>query len=141
MWTTLRKLISPLIFLNMASKYRGRADLMKIQAAQAYLTGVKKLRVFYLGCVFVLSAIVLLFSGLFLVHTTLLSYSEWSNQTKFMVGLSLGVIELGAAAAVLVYMFKEETWSRFSGAGKVVDCIMKDSVRRKAKGRGNGELK
>lgn len=140
MWTTLRKLISPLIFLNMASRYRGRSELMKIQAAQAYLTGVQKLRVFYLGCVFVLSALVLMFSGLFLVHTTLLSYSEWSNQTKFMVGLSLGVLELGIAAAVLAYLFKEETWSRFSGAGKVVDCIMKDSIRRKAKGRGNGEL-
>lgn len=143
MWTTIRKMISPLIFLNMASRYKGRSDLMKIRAAQAYLTGVKKLRVFYLGCVFVLAALVLLFSGLFLVHAALLTYTAWSAQSKLLVGLSLGIIEMGIAAAVLCYLFKEETWSRFSGVSKVLDCIVKDKSPLKDKGlrRGNGELK
>lgn len=135
----MRKIISPLVLLNW---YQGRRELMKIRAAQTYLGGVKTVRSFYLGCLFILSALILLFSGIFLIHTALLTYTDWSMRTKLIVGLTLGAFELIAAGGVMFYIFKEETWSRLFHVSRVLDCILKDKSHPKSGGvrHGNGKL-
>jgi len=97
---------------------------MKIKAAQVYVTGVKKARILVLGILFVMFSFVLLGSGLFLIHTALFTYSLWSPQVKFIAALVLGGIESAGAIIIFFYLFREETWVKFSGIQKVIDSVV-----------------
>jgi len=55
-----------------------------------------------------------------LVQAAFFTYSKWSNETKFFVALLLGGIEFLLAICILAYLFREETWGKFSGIHQVV---------------------
>ena len=97
---------------------------MKIRAAQVYVQGVKKTRMFFLGVLFVSISFVFLFNGLYLIQTAIFTYSMWSNEMKFAVALVLGGVEFAVAAGILFYLFREETWSQFSGIHKIVELAI-----------------
>ena len=132
-YTLIRTIISPMLFLNAVSRYNGRSSLMKIKAAQAYVTGVKKIRIFFLGVLLVIFSFVLLGSGLFLIHTALFTYSRWSFQMKFIAALVLGGIEFAGAIMFLFYVFREETWAKFCGIQKVLDSVVEGKSGNKNK--------
>lgn len=77
-----------------------------------------------MAVIFVLLSFVLLGSGLSLVHTAVLSYSNWDAQMRFTVALLLGGAEALVAAGILFYLFREETWVRFSGIQKLVNSVI-----------------
>ncbi len=104
---------------------------MKIKAAQAYVVGVKKIRIFFLGVLFVIFSFLLLGSGLFLINAALFSYSLWSDQMKFTMALLLGVIEFLGAIMILFYLFREETWVRFCGIQNVLNSVVKGKSDKK----------
>ena len=52
--TIIRRIIAPFILLGLVKKYEGKSSLMKIRAAQAYVVGVKKIRILCLGSLFVI---------------------------------------------------------------------------------------
>lgn len=107
---------------------------MKIKAAQVYVLGVKKTRVFFLSALFVALSCVLLTNGLILIQAAFFTYSMWSNETKFVVALILGGIEFLGAAGILVYLFREETWGHFTEVPKVVNSVIeKESDEKKEK--------
>ncbi len=122
--TLIRKIVSPLFFLDIARRYKGRSSLMKIKAAQVYVAGVKKVRIILLGILFLLFSFVLLGSGLFLIHTALFTYSLWSYQVKFIAALVLGGIEFAVAISILFYLLREETWVKFCGIQKVLNSVV-----------------
>jgi len=102
---------------------------MKIKAAQIYVHGVKKTRIFFLGVLGVSVSIIFLINGLSLVQEAFFNYSQWSNEMKFLVALSLGVIEFLGAAGILFYLFREETWSNFSGIQKVINLVIEQESK------------
>ncbi len=112
------------LFLSIAKICKNRTSLLKIKSAQAYVLGVKKTRGFFLGVLFVLIALVFLINGLSLIQTALFTYSMWGNEVKFAVALILGGIEFFGAAGILIYLFKEETWGKFSGIPKVLNSVL-----------------
>ena len=97
---------------------------MKIRAAQAYVMSIKKIRIFFVGALFVFLALLLLIKGLSLIQEAFFTYSMWSNETKFIAALILGGLEFLGAIGILVYLFREETWSRFTGIHKVVNFVI-----------------
>jgi len=97
---------------------------MKIKAARMYVQGVKKMRFFFLGVLFVLVSFVFLINGLCLLQTAILTYSMWSNETKFIAALVLGGVEFLGAVGVFVYLFREETWSKFCEVQQVVNSVI-----------------
>lgn len=117
-------IVSPLIFSNLARQYKGRTSLLKIKAAQLYVEGVNKVRILLLGGVLVLCSLILFGSGLFLIHTALLTYSTWNAQVKFTVALLLGVAEFLGGAAFVFYLFREETWGKVMEINKVVNLAV-----------------
>lgn len=119
------KILPFLAFLNIRKRYQRRASLIKIEAAKAYVLGVKKIRFFFLGVLFVLFSLVLLASGLLLIHLALFTYSSWTIQVKFLVALLLGCLEFFAAIGILFYLFREETWVKFSGINHVLNSVLK----------------
>ena len=121
----IRKILPFLAFLNIRKRYQRRSSLIKIEVAKAYVLGVKKIRFFLLGVVFVLLSLVFLASGLLLIHMALFAYSGWSVQVKFLVALLLGCLEFFVASGILFYLFREETWVKFSGINHVLNSVLK----------------
>jgi hypothetical protein len=115
----------------MVRGYKNRTSLMKIRAAQAYVRGVKKARVFFLAALFVSVSFVFLVNGLSLVQAAFFTYSLWSNEMKFAVALLMGGVEFLGAIGVLIYLFREETWGEFSGIQKVVNSVIDEEERNK----------
>jgi uncharacterized membrane protein len=97
---------------------------MKIKAAQVYVSGVKQIRLLFLGVLFGSVVFAFLINGLFLVQTAFLSYSMWSREVKFVVALSLGGIQILGASGIFIYLFREETWGKFFGIDKVMNLVM-----------------
>ena len=120
-----RKILPFLVFLNIRKSYQRRSSLIKIEVAKAYVLGVKKIRFFFLGVLLVLFSLVLLASGLLLIHMALFAYSGWSVQVKFLVALLLGCLDFFVASGILFYLFREETWVKFSGINHVLDSVLK----------------
>ena len=115
---------SIILFLNIVRKCENTSSLMKIKAAQVYVLGVKKTRIFFLGVLFVALSFVFLLNGLSLIQTALFTYSMWSNDVKFAVALFLGGIEFLGAIGVFIYLFREGTWGKFFGIRKVVNSAI-----------------
>ena len=118
------QLVSAFLVLTVVRKVKGKSSLMKIRAAQAYVLGVKKIRIFFIGALFVSVSFVFLINGISLIQTAVFTYSLWSNEVKFVVALSLGGVELIAAISVFIYLFRESPWSRFYGVQKIVDLVI-----------------
>ena len=106
---------------------RAKSSPNKTQSIIEIMTfGVKKTRIFFLGVLFVFVSLVFLFNGLSLIQSAFFTYSMWSNEIKFVVALMLGGIEFLGATALLIFLFKEETWGRFSGIQKVVNLVVNE---------------
>jgi hypothetical protein len=126
-----QQLISSFFLLRIVRGYKSRTSLIKIRAAQAYVHGVKKTRVFFLAALFVSVAFVFLVNGLSLIQAAFFTYSMWSNEMKFAAALLIGGIEFLGAIGILIYLFKEETWGKFSGIQKVVNSVIDEEERNK----------
>jgi hypothetical protein len=118
------QLVSSFLLLNIVRGYKSRASAMKINAARAYVLGVKKTRLIFLGALFALISFIFLINGLSLIQEAIFTYSMWSREMKFVAALSLGGIELLGAVGFLVYLFREETWCRVFAVGKVVNLAV-----------------
>jgi len=128
----IQQLIASLSLLNIVRRYKNRISSMKIKAAQAYVLGVKKTRIFFLGGLCVAVSFVLLINGLSLIQASFFTYSMWSNEMKFVVALILGGIEFLGAIGILIYLFREETWGKFSEIHKVVNSVVEDKSDKKS---------
>lgn len=122
--TMIRKILSPLIFLNIVERYREKSSLIKIRAAELYVKGIGKLRIFYLGSFFVLIALILLISGWVLIHLALFVYSALNVQAKLVLALLLGGVEFLGASVILFYVFREETWVKFTEINTVLNAVI-----------------
>jgi len=122
----IEQLISGLFLLRIVRKFKNRTSLIKIRAVQAYVLGVKKTRIFFLGGLFVSISFVFLINGISLIQMAVFTYSQWSNETKFIVALVLGGFEFLLAMGIFIFLFREETWSQFYGIKAVVDSVIKE---------------
>jgi len=121
----IEQLVSGFLLLTVVRKYKNRSSLIKIRAAQAYVLGVKKTRLFFLGALFVSISFVFLINGISLIQMAIFTYSTWSGEMKFIVALLFGGIEFLLALGIFIYLFRESTWSHFYGVEKVVNLVIK----------------
>jgi hypothetical protein len=125
----IRQLFSSFLLLGIVRGYKNRTSLMKIKAAQTYVLGVQKTRLFCLAIFFMTLSLVFLVNGLSLIQASLFTYSMWSSETKSVAALILGGVEFFGAIIIFIYLFREETWSKFSGIRKVVDLIVNEKEK------------
>jgi len=118
------QLLSSLMLFNFVRRYKNTTSMMKIKAAKVYVLGVKKTRLFFLGALFVSIAFIFLINGFSLLQAAFFTYSSWSNEVKFILALSLGGVEFLGAAGILIYLFREDTWSNFCEIHKVVNSVI-----------------
>jgi hypothetical protein len=120
------QLLSAFFLLTVVRRFKSRSSLLKIRAAQAYVLGVKKTRIFFLGALFVSISFVFLINGISLIQMAIFTYSKWSDEMKFVVAMVLGGIEFLLAMGIFIFLFREETWSKFYGIQKVIHLVIKD---------------
>lgn len=128
-----QRVVSSLLLLKFVKKYRVKTSLMKIKAAQLYVSGVDKARVLFVGALVVAIAFILLVNGLILVHAAFFTYSTWTNETKFVVALVVGGIEFLGAIGVFMYLSREEIWWKFFKIQQVVDSILNEKEKNQKK--------
>jgi hypothetical protein len=128
MFCWLPKILPFLTFWNIRKRYQRSSSLIKIEAAKAYVLGIKKIRFFMLGALLVLFSLMLLGSGLLLIHLALFTYSNWPVQVKFLVAILLGGFEFFVASGILFYLFREETWIKLSGINYLLNSIVKKDI-------------
>ncbi|MCB9771903.1 MAG: hypothetical protein H6754_05080 [Candidatus Omnitrophica bacterium] len=128
----IKKILSSFVLVKVIKNYKSRSSLMKINAAKAYVHGVRKTRMLFIGILIVSISFVFLINGLILIQNALFTFSMWSNETKFIVALWLGGIEFLAAVGVFVYLLRENTWSQFFRINEVVRFVLGDKPKRKA---------
>lgn len=128
-----QRVISSLLLLKFVKRYQVKTSLMKIKAAQLYVSGVDKARVLFVGALVVAISFILLISGLFLIHAAFFTYSAWTHEMKFIVALVVGGIEFLGAIGIFIYLSREETWGKFFRIQQVVDSILNEKAKSNKK--------
>ncbi len=128
-----QRVVSSLLLLKFVKRYRTKTSLMKIKAAQLYVSGVDKARILFVGGLLIAVSFVLLISGLFLIQSAFFTYSMWTNEMKFVVALVLGGIEFLGAIGIFIYLSREETWGKFFKIQQVVDSILNEKEKNNKK--------
>ena len=73
-------------------------DLLKIQAATAYVKGVQTVRRWWIGAIMMALLLLLLAAGFVMVHVGFFLWVPWMPATKAIVLLLLGLLYMGGGA-------------------------------------------
>ncbi len=95
--------------------------LGKIQAAVAYVKGVRAARLGVMALVGLVVCSMVLFLGLVLFHVALFIYVPWEIEVKLLVMALLGLAYIIAAVAVMAAALSQKRWMRCSGAKRAVE--------------------
>ncbi len=96
-------------------------DLLKIQAAMAYLKGVQTARRVWIGVLLLAGVLMLLAAGFILLHVGFFLWAPWSPAAKGLILLCLGLLYLTAALVVLFKTCSEKAWMDGSRARQLLD--------------------
>ncbi|MEI8138983.1 MAG: hypothetical protein WCI03_03855 [bacterium] len=125
MFKNLFKGILSVVAIKMMDNYRNLSlQLLKIEAAKAYLQGVKAARMSAIGLMGMGLVIGLICMGLVLIHVGLFLLLPWTVETKAVLGISLGLIYVIGGGLLLRAAMNEKTWMEKSGATK----MLKDAI-------------
>lgn len=95
-------------------------DLLKIEAAMAYLKVLKGTRRFFIIATLLLFFVVVLGCGFLLVPIALLLFMPWDPNTKAIVGVCIGAAYVIIPIVVISMLLSEKRWVKWSGVGKLM---------------------
>ena len=125
------KLLSFFMVANLSRGYQRKMALLKINAAKTYVVGVKKTRYLAIAVVLVVFALAVFVCGLTLLHAALLVYSPWDAQAKWIAALILGIFEITATSAMMIFLLKESTWMKFMAVEQVIRSVTQNKSDRR----------
>ncbi len=121
-WTTrIREIILSFFMQAVEGERRRLVRLGKIQAAVAYVKGVRAARLGIMALVGLVVCSMVLFLGLLLLHVALFICLPWEIKVKLLVMAILGLIYVIAAVVIMVALLSQKRWMRHSGATRAVD--------------------
>jgi 4-amino-4-deoxy-L-arabinose transferase-like glycosyltransferase len=95
-------------------------DLLKIEAAVAYLKVLKGTRRFVIVTMLLFFFVVVLGCGFLLIPIALLLFMPWAPETKAIVGICIGAAYVVIPIIVISMLLSEKRWIRWSGVGKLI---------------------
>lgn len=95
-------------------------DLLKIEAAIAYLKALKGTRRFVIVTMLLFFFVVVLGCGFLLIPIALLLFMPWTQETKAIVGICIGAAYVVIPIIVISMLLSEKRWIRWSGVGKLI---------------------
>ncbi len=118
------------IAIKLLDNYRQLSlQLLRIEAAKAYIHGVKMARLSTLMLMRLGLVIGLICFGMVLVHICLFILLPWSIESKAILGLGLGLVYLIGGGVVLYINMSEQNWMDKSGATKLLNEALRPSDR------------
>ena len=109
------------IAIKLLDNYRRLSiQLLKIEAAKAYLHGVQMVRLSVLGLMLMGLVIGLICIGALLFHVGLFILLPWSVKAKAVLGMFLGLAYVVIGCVSLRVAMDEKTWMEKSGAAEMV---------------------
>jgi len=97
--------------------------LLEIEAAKAYLHGVRMARLSAIGLIQAGLMIGLVGLGALLFHVGLFVLLPWTIKAKALFGLCLGLAYVTCGIALLRTITDEKTWMEKSGAAKMLEEV------------------
>ena len=97
-------------------------DGLKLQAAAAYVAGVRKTRKAFIALLGLASCLLLAMSGFLFIHVALFVWLPLSLWIKALGLLIIGVAYLVIGLAVVFYISSDRAWMKFAK----VDRLMED---------------
>ncbi len=98
-------------------------DLLKLEAAIAYLNVIKGTRRFFIVVSLLILCAVILGCGFLLVPVSLLLFMPWTLQTKAIVGICIGGAYILIPLIVMSMLLSQKRWVKWSGVGKLVGQV------------------
>ena len=95
-------------------------DLLKIEAAVAYLKVLKGTRRFVIVTMLLFFFVVVLGCGFLLIPIALLLFMPWAPETKAIVGICIGAAYVVIPIIVISMLLSEKRWVKWSGVGKLI---------------------
>lgn len=108
----------------LADYQRVSIQLLKIEAAKAYVRGVQMARLSAIGLLGMALVIGLMCLGAVLFHVGLFVLLPWTVEAKAVLGMGLGLVYMLGGGVVLRIAMEERTWMEKSGADK----MLKDAI-------------
>lgn len=120
--------VASTIVLKVLDNYRQLSiQLLKIEAAKAYLHGVKMTRLSAIGLILMGGVIGLIVIGALLLHAGLFILLPWTIETKAILGMCLGLVYMVSGGWLLCTAMAEKTWMEKSGAIEMLNDALSDS--------------
>ena len=108
--------------VKLLDNYRRLAiQLLKIAAAKCYLRGVQTARLAASGLMRMGLMIGLICVGALLFHAGLFVLLPWSDETKAILGMVLGLAYVVIGVVALRAAMSEKTWMEKSGASRMLE--------------------
>ena len=95
-------------------------DVLKIEAAIAYLKALKGIRRFVVVAMLLFFFVVVLGCGFLLIPIALLLFMPWDEPTKAIVGICIGAAYVVIPIIVISILLSEKRWIRWSGVEKLI---------------------
>jgi hypothetical protein len=102
------------------SYIRTTIDLLKIEAAIAYLKALKGVRRFIIVAMLLFFSVVVLGCGFLLIPVALLLFMPWDPQTKAIVGICIGAAYILVPIIAISVLLSEKRWVKWSGIEKLI---------------------
>lgn len=101
----------------------GVLDNLKLQAAAAYVAGVRKTRQAFIALLGSFLLLLLMMSGFLLIHVALFIWLPWSLPLKALILLILGLVYLGGGLAVVFRLSSDRTWMKFAKVDHILASL------------------
>jgi len=116
----LKGLLSAFIVKVMEDYRRLSIQLLRIEAAKAYLQGVQMARMSALGLMLMGLTIGLICVGVVIFHVGLFILLPWSVEAKAVLGMILGLAYAITGGLLLRFAMDERAWMERSGAANLL---------------------
>ena len=124
MFKNVLKGILSAIAVKLLDHYRHLSvQLLRIEAAKAYLRGVQVARLSAIGVMGLGLVIALICVGVLLLHAGLFILLPWTVEAKAILGMFLGLTYVVVGVIVLRAAMDEKTWMDKSGATEMLKKV------------------
>ena len=112
-------------------------QVLKIEAAQCYLHGVRMARLSAIGLMGMGLVIVLIGVGVLLFHAGLFILLPWTAEAKAVLGVFLGLAYVAIGCVALHAAMDEKTWMKKSGGAEMLEEAIGQSKKDSLAGKGS----
>jgi hypothetical protein len=101
-----------------------QAQSIQTKMSLYYLKGIKTTRLLFMSLLGVGICLILLWTGLVVVHVSLF-LTSWEPQTKLLVNLIFGLVYITVAVGTFSFVFSETLWLKMFHMDKTMENLKK----------------